>query len=226
MAKGTKQWKHSKEAAKADWNGGYDSSSNNDHEADEDHDNEEYVDEESADEEFSGAESDAALSARKEAFYKEVEKKIVALSKVKKNAHIISDGLFNKVYNFMLSIQDTSDEERLRILRSIPNKVGFRRMKMFDICTVDTSNVLIFKQAEDEALDACQKVVKYSKIFDVVQNIHELEEGSDHCKAIQEGIDKIWKEHPSSGVSYFLCVVLCVFGPSLKRRQSQVINLC
>ena len=52
-------------------------------------------------------ESDAALSARKDAFYKDVDNKIAALSKVKKNAHIVSDGLFNKIYNFMLTIQDT-----------------------------------------------------------------------------------------------------------------------
>ena len=147
MAKGTDQQTCSKEAVIEE-----------DHDADE-----EYSDEKFADEEFSGMESAAALSAKKEAFYKEVDKKIAALLKVQKNANIIPDGLFNEIYNFMLSIQDTYEEVRMTLLRSIPNKVGHKWMKKLDIRTVDTSNVLIFKQAEGEALDACQKVVKYSK---------------------------------------------------------------
>ena len=67
------------------------------------------VNKESADEELSGTESDAALSARKDAFYKDVDNKIAASSKVQKDAHIMSDELFNEIYIFMLSIQETSD---------------------------------------------------------------------------------------------------------------------
>jgi len=66
MAMGTEQNTRSKEAANKE-----------DHEADE-----EYLDEESADEEFSGRESDGDLSARNTAFYKEVDGKIAAFSKV------------------------------------------------------------------------------------------------------------------------------------------------
>lgn len=196
MAKGTTdQQTLSKEAAIEE-----------DHEADE-----EYLDEEFADEEFSGMESDAALSARKEAFYKEVDKKIAALSKVQKNAHIISDRLFNEIYNFMLSIQDASDEVRLALLRSIPNKVGYKWMKKFDIRTVDTSNVLIFKQVEGEALDACQKVVKYSKIFDVVRNIHELEVGNDHPKA-KTLYKRVWIKYGKS-IPRWVCEIFPLFCP-------------
>ena len=86
-------------------------------------------------------ESDAALSARKKAFYKEVDKKIAALSKVQKNPHIIPDGLFKKIFNFMLSTQDPSEEVRLTLLRSIPNKDGYKWMKKFDIRTIDTSSL-------------------------------------------------------------------------------------
>ena len=69
MAKGTTdQQTRSKEAAMEE-----------DHEADE-----EYLDEEFADEEFSGMESDAALSARKEAFYKEVDKRLLLCQKYRR----------------------------------------------------------------------------------------------------------------------------------------------
>ena len=77
----------------------------------------------------------------------------------------------------MLSIQDASNEERLHLLRSIPNKVGYKWIKKYDVHIVDTSHILIFKQADGEALDACQRVVKYSRIFDVFREIHELEWG-------------------------------------------------
>ena len=130
---------------------------------------------------------------------------------MQKNAHIISDGLFNEIYNFMLSIQDASDEVWVILLRSIPNKVGYKWMKKFDIHTVDTSNVLIFKQAEGEALDACQKVVKYSKIFDVVRNIHELEVGNDHPKA-KTLYKRVWIKYGKS-IPRWVCEIFPLFCP-------------
>jgi hypothetical protein len=69
------------------------------------------------------------------------------------------------------------------LLRSIPNKVGYKWIKKYDVHIVDTSHILIFKQAEGEALDACQRVAKYSRIFDVLREIHELEMGNDHPKS-------------------------------------------
>jgi hypothetical protein len=83
----------------------------------------------------------------------------------------------------MLSIQDASNEERLRLMKSIPNKVGYKWIKKYGIHIVDTSQILIFKQADGEALDACHRVVKYGRIFDLLREIHELEMGNDHPKA-------------------------------------------
>ena len=164
-------------------------------------------------------ESDAALSARNEAFYKEVDQKIAALSKVQKNAHIISDWLFNKIYNLMLSIQDASDEERMTLLRSIPNKVGYKWMKKFDICTVDTSNVLIFKLAEGEASDVCQMAVKYRKTFDVVRNIDELEVGNYHPKV--KTLYKRLRTKNGKSIPRWVCEIFPLFCPVCIRSKSQ-----
>lgn len=83
----------------------------------------------------------------------------------------------------MLSTQNASDEEYPQIMKPIPNKVGYKWIKNYDIMTVKTSNILIFNQADDDALDNCQKVVKYSSFFNVLQDIHEVEMGNDHPKA-------------------------------------------
>jgi hypothetical protein len=53
-------------------------------------------------------------------------------------------------------------------MKSIPNRVGHKRIKKYDILSVEVSKILIFKQADGEALHACHKVVKYSNIFDAV----------------------------------------------------------
>ncbi|KAL3802508.1 hypothetical protein HJC23_012527 [Cyclotella cryptica] len=134
-------------------------------------------------EEDTGNEDTASLSARKAEFYKAVDAKIYAMSKNNNHAHIICDAVFDQIYSLMLSIQDCNEEERLKLLRQIPNKVGYKWVKKFSILTIDTSNILIFKQDETEALDSCKKVVSYSKIFDVLRQIHELDAGNDHPKA-------------------------------------------
>ena len=133
--------------------------------------------------EVSANDDTASLSARKAEFYKAVDDKIFSMSKLNKHAHIISDALFDQVYKPMLAIQDAGEEDRLKEIRKLPNKVGYKWVKKYAIKTVDTSNILIFKQGEGEALDTCQKVVSYSKIFDVLRQIHELDAGNDHPKA-------------------------------------------
>jgi hypothetical protein len=188
MAKGADQPKPSNETLEPD-SGVDDGSSyataqaNKSEEASDDDADEAVVCKECADDNLPDQEDGAALLARKTSFYEELDRRIDALSKVQKNSHILSDKLFNEIYHFMLSIQDASNEERLRLLRSIPNKVGYKWIKKYDIHIVDTSHILIFKQADGEALDACQRVAKYSRIFDALREIHELEMGNDHPKA-------------------------------------------
>lgn len=131
-----------------------------------------------------GNEDAASLSARKAAFYKAVDAKMSTMSKFNnKHAHIICDAVFDEIYNLMLALQDSDEEQRLHHIRKIPNKVGYKWVKKYAIMTIDTSNILIYKQDEGEALDSCQKVVSYSKIFDVLRQIHELDAGNDHPKA-------------------------------------------
>lgn len=124
-----------------------------------------------------------ALFVRKVEFYKEFDIRINSSSQLQKTSPILSDELFDEIFSFMQSIQDASDEDRIQLLRSIPNKLGYKWIKRYDITTVDTRHVLIFKQADGEALDTCCKVVKYSQIFDVVRKIHEVEAGNDHPKS-------------------------------------------
>ncbi len=72
----------------------------------------------------------------------------------------------------MLCIQNPSNEEHLRLMKLISNKVGYKWIKKYDIHIVDTSHILIFKHADGEALDACHRVVK-DGIFEVLRKIHE-----------------------------------------------------
>ena len=68
-------------------------------------------------------------------------------------------------------------------MKSYPNKIAYKWIKKYDLLTVGTSNVLIYKQEDGAALDTCQKVPKYSFIFDVIREIHEVQAGNDHPKS-------------------------------------------
>ena len=131
MAKGANQPKPSKETLEAD--SGVDDSSSystaqakKSEKASDDDAEEAVVYKEYADEKLPDTEDGAALSARKTSFYEELDRKLDALSKVQKNSHILSDQLFNEIYHFILSIQDASNKERLSLMRSIPDKVGYK----------------------------------------------------------------------------------------------------
>ena len=65
---------------------------------------------------------------------------------------------------------------------------------------VDTSNILICKQNSGAALDSCKRI-KYSKVFDVVQEIHEVQEGNDHPKVnCTREFLLLWEDHPLLGM--------------------------
>ena len=68
-------------------------------------------------------------------------------------------------------------------MKKYPNKLSYKWTKKYDLLTVETSNILISKQTEDDALESAQKVVQYSKMFDVLRNIHEVQAGNDHPKS-------------------------------------------
>jgi hypothetical protein len=70
-------------------------------------------------EEVSVHEDTASLPARKAEFYKAVDQKIFSMSKLNKHAHIICDALFDEIYELMLAIQDSDEEEWLKLLRKI-----------------------------------------------------------------------------------------------------------
>ena len=57
---------------------------------------------------------------------------------------------------------------------AVPNKLPYKWIKKYGLMTVETSNILIFKQDESNALDSAQKVVQYNKIFDELKDIHEV----------------------------------------------------
>ncbi len=57
-------------------------------------------------------------------------------------------------------------------------------MKKYDIITnSDSTKVLVYKQEDGEALDRSLQVAKYSNVFDVIRQIHEIEAGNDHPKS-------------------------------------------
>lgn len=124
----------------------------------------------------------------------------------------------------MLSTQNASDEEYPQIMKPIPNKVGYKWIKNYDIMTVKTSNILIFNQADDDALDNCQKVVKYSSFFNVLQDIHEVEMGNDHPKAktIYKSVcSRYWRSIPCSVCELFpLFCPVCIRANMRKKPQA------
>ena len=68
-------------------------------------------------------------------------------------------------------------------MRNQPNKVAYKWVKRYDLKVVQSSQILIYKQAEGSPLDLCQQVVKYSNMFDAIHEIHELQSGNDRPKA-------------------------------------------
>ena len=69
-------------------------------------------------------------------------------------------------------------------MKSYPNIVAYKWVKQYNLMVVQSSQILIYKQAKGSPLDSCQKVVKYSIMFDAIHDIHELQSGND------QGINK------------------------------------
>ena len=95
----------------------------------------------------------------------------------------MTDECFRGIYNFMKSITDVSTEISISIMNTHPNKIAYKRIKKYDLLTIDTSNILVYKQAAGAALDKCQKVAKYCILFSVVWEIHEVHSGNDNPKS-------------------------------------------
>lgn len=94
--------------------------------------------------------------------------------KVHKTTHIMTGDLFEGVYNFMVSIKNASEETKPSIMKRCPHKIAYEWIKKYDLLKGETSSILIFKQTEGTALDSCLKVVQYSKMFNVICDIHKL----------------------------------------------------
>jgi hypothetical protein len=73
--------------------------------------------------------------------------------------------------------------KRVSIMRSYPNKLACKWVKQYDLMVVQSSQVLINKQAKGSSLGISQKVMKYRHLFDAMREIHELQSGNDHPKA-------------------------------------------
>ena len=83
--------------------------------------------------------------------------------------------------------------------------------------TVEKSNIRIYKQPEGAALDSSQKIAKYTNLFDVIQDIHELQAGNNHPKA-ERPYTRVSSNYGKSilvgYVRYIPCFVLFACGPS------------
>ena len=125
--------------------------------------------------------SDQFIAARKSEFYKELDKRIAGLTP-EPPTHILTGESFREIYNFMKSIKDVSAKMRINIMKSYPNDIAYKWMKKYDMLTIDTSNVLVYKQVPGAALDIGQKVHKYSIILDAIRIIHEIQVGGNNPK--------------------------------------------
>jgi hypothetical protein len=95
----------------------------------------------------------------------------------------MTDESFSEIYNFMKSIMNVSAEMRISIMNTHPNKTAYKWIKKYDLLTIDTSNILVYKQAAGAALDKCQKVAKYCILFNDVWEINEVQAGNNHPTA-------------------------------------------
>ena len=127
--------------------------------------------------------TDQSLTATKVVFYRELDRRIATLTPKQTSTHILTDKSFAEIYNFIASVKNVSEKKRNQIMKSYPNKIAYKWIKNYDLLTVDTSNVLIYKEEDGAALDRCQKVPRYSFIFDVIPEIHEVQAGNDHPKS-------------------------------------------
>ena len=129
------------------------------------------------------SEKDESLVTRKAEFYNRVSTKMNALERDNKTSHILSDNQFETIVSFMISYNNALKEDRVDVINRYPHKIAYRWLKQYELLTVETSNVLIFKQPVGAALDCCKKVVSYGKMFDAIREIHEVEAGNDHPKS-------------------------------------------
>ena len=95
---------------------------------------------------------------------------------------IITDEYFDVIVKFLLSLETADDKKRIAKIWSYPNKVAYKWVKQYDLKVAQSSQILINKQAEGSPLDLCRKVVKYSNMFDAINEIHELQSGNNHPK--------------------------------------------
>jgi hypothetical protein len=72
------------------------------------------------------------------------------------------------IFKLMLFLKTVSDEQCPKNMNVFPNKSLYKRVKKFDLMTTETGKFLIQKQSDGDALDSCQKVAKYSNLFDVM----------------------------------------------------------
>jgi hypothetical protein len=130
----------------------------------------------------SDSERISALQTRRVAFYEEVSRRIDLMGT---NTGILTDTTYNEIVEFINAIKEcATNDERREIMRDNAARNPYRLLEKYDlIVNSDSTRILIFKQKGGSALDSCQIVVKFSSIFDVVRQIHEVEAGNDHPKS-------------------------------------------
>ena len=95
--------------------------------------------------------TDQSIAARKVAFYRELDRRIATLTPEQTSTHILKDESFAEIYNFIASVKNVSAEKRIQIMKSYPNKIAYTWIKKYDLLTVDTSNIFIYKQEDGAA---------------------------------------------------------------------------
>lgn len=68
----------------------------------------------------------------------------------------------------------------ISIIKTYPNKIAYEWIKMYDLLTIDTSNILVNKQTPGATFDICQKGPKCRLIFNAIRIIHKFQTGNDH----------------------------------------------
>ena len=101
------------------------------------------------------------------------------------NSGIIQDTAYSEIVELLCALKAcTTKEERAQIMRDNNTLNPYRLLQKFDIIfNSDSNRILIYKQRPGAPLDCCQIVVRFSSIFDVVREIHEVEAGNDHPKS-------------------------------------------
>ena len=142
---------------------------------------------------------------------------------------IMIDEYFDKIVRLMVSFQTVNDRKRMSIMRSYPNKIGYKWLRHYDVLVVESSNVLIYKQKDGSALDTCQNLLSIAMCLMLFVTFIKCGQENNHPKSktlYRRVVPRMARSFLTGCVKYSHCIVQYAFEPSQGRSLRQYITPC